>query len=429
MNNFRREAIERALAAYKQSRETRTLTIEYRGATKTLEVVSISPEVPLLNPQNSRLRAQLLEHPESNEVSKDPSSPASQQILSSLLAGTEKFGELKNQIVDYGQKEPGIISRDGLLVNGNTRLTAIRQLGLTGFDVAVLPDDATDEDFFQIEMSLQLRKLIHQDYTFTNELLLVDSYLKRTQNENATIMAMQWKRNGSAKLKLYQGQLALIDEIRALNPALKYSEFDKKAEFIKNLYLEYQKTLSQSTKSAEHLKQTRILGLFLGLNKDEIRETDENFLEDQVLSKLDSDDLEKLTAKYSSRRPNIDPLSELLDPEDGPQLDLRSLVTDVAQSVVNPSGAIDIALVEAHHKRLHTSYRTAARAIREERINAEARSEPIEYLRDVTSRIQELADRIPLLTSDSRFEAGKFQFQAKKTSKAIAALQDALNRL
>jgi hypothetical protein len=73
-------------------------------------------------------------------------------------------------------------------------------------------------------------------------------------------------------------------------------------------------------------------------------------------------------------------------------------------------------------------FRSGAREIREDRVNSDLRSEPIEYLKDVTNRIQELADRIPVLLKDSQFDSAKFHFQAKKTSKALTSLQDALNR-
>jgi hypothetical protein len=116
--NFRAEAISNALEAYKGNGETRTETIEYRGISRNFEVVTISPEVPLLNPDNSRLRAQLREHPQYSLVATNPASPEAQKILAYLLSSTEKFGELKTQLVDYGQQEPGIISRDGTLVNG-----------------------------------------------------------------------------------------------------------------------------------------------------------------------------------------------------------------------------------------------------------------------------------------------------------------------
>lgn len=426
--NFREEAITKALEAYKSEGLTRTETIEYRGKTRNLEVITVSPEVPLLNPENSRLRAQLLEHPQHNLVATDPDSPEAQRILENILSSTEKFEELKQQIVDFKQQEPGIVSRRGLLINGNTRLAAIRALGLPGFDVAVLPPDATNDDFFKIEMSLQLRKLVHQNYTFTNELLLVDNYLSRTKNEQSTIDAMQWKRDGKKKLRLFQGYLALIQEIRSLNPRLKYEFFDKRAEFVKNLHDEYKKIAEQSPLEAEKLKGTRLMGLFLGLNKDEIRETDEFFLEDVILPEIKGDELEQVFAPYMRVEQDKDVLDELIEEPTGNSIDVMKLVIDIASKVIDTEGSINDALVEQHYKKLHSKFRSSARQKREDRINGELRSEPIEYLKDVTSRVQELADRIPVLIRDSQFDSAKFQFQAKKTSKAITALQDALER-
>jgi hypothetical protein len=426
--NFRKEAIANALEAYKSNGVTRTETIEYRGVPRSLEVITISPEVPLLNPDNSRLRAQLSEHPQHSLVATDPTSPEAQKVLASILSSTEKFEDLKRQIVDFRQQEPGIVSRDGLLVNGNTRLAAIRALGLPGFDVAVLPADATGDDFFEIEMALQLRKLVHQDYTFTNELLLVDSYLSRTQNEQATINAMQWKREGKKRLRLYQGYLALIQDIRSLNSNLKYEFFDKRAEFVRNLHDEYNKLAEHSPLEAEKLKNTRLMGLFLGLNKDEIRETDEYFLEDVILPEIEGDELEQVFAPFMNDGEEVDVLDELLDDTSGTTIEIKKMVIEIASKVIDEEGSINDALVDQHYKKLHSKFRGSARQKREDRINQDLRSEPIEYLKDVTTRIQELADRIPILVKDSQFDSAKFEFQAKKTSKAVTALQDALKR-
>jgi hypothetical protein len=370
----------------------------------------------------------LREHPQNSLVATNPTSPEAQKILAGLLSSTEKFGELKAQLVDYGQQEPGIISREGLLVNGNTRLTAIRELGRQGFDVAVLPADATDDDFFQIEMALQLRKYVHQDYTFTNELLLVDDYFTRTRDEQGTINAMQWKKNGLKKLRLAQGHLGLIDEIRSMNRHLRYEFFDKKSEFIRNLYDEFTKLAEHSPREAESLKMTRVIGLFLGLNKDEIRETDETFLDEQIIADLQGDELEQFFAQFATEKDGADVLDELLGATRQPAVDMRRIAIEIASKVVSAEGEVSDALVDQHFKKLHSKFRSKARQIREERINKEALSEPIEYLKDVTNRVQELADRIPILVKDSQFDSAKFGFHAKKTDRAISALQDALKR-
>jgi hypothetical protein len=428
MIQHRREAIMKALEAYRASADTRTLQVEYRGVSRSLEVVTISPDIPILNPNNSRLRAQLISHPEKSVVSSDPESEKAQALLGHFLRNTEKFDSLKTQLVDFKQSEPGIISRDGLLVNGNTRLTAIRELGWTGFDVAVLPEDATDEDFFNIEMTLQLRKLVHQNYTFTNELLLVENYLERSGSEEATIKAMQWIRGGKKRLRESQGHLQLIEDIIALNPSLTYSFFDNKEEMIKNLYAQYSAVYQDSPERAETLKNARILGLFLGLNKDEIREINEFFIEDEVLSDGEDSAIASMLTDYRTTEVVSNSLDALLGTSDGPAVDLKRLVQDVASTVVNSDGQVDTALIDAKHKQLHNKFKTASRQIREDRVTSEMRSEPIDYLRDVTKKIQDLADRIPELFRDEGFDKGKFSHQARKTKQSIEQLSGALNR-
>ncbi len=213
-----------------------------------------------------------------------------------------------------------------------------------------------------------------------------------------------------------------------MNPNLKYESFDKRAEFIKNVYDEYTKLAESSPAEAETLKMTKLLGLFLGSNKDEIRETDEYFIEDVILSNIEGDELEQVVMPYLNVEDDADPLDELLDEARKPALDLKKLVKDVASKVVDEEGTINDSLVDEHYKKLYVKYRSGARQKREDRINADLRSEPIEYLKDVTLRVQELADKIPLLVRDSNFDAPKFKYQATKTSKAISSLQAALLR-
>jgi len=424
----RNSAISLALADYTDRKLNRTETVEFRGNVLSIPVVTINLETPLLNPNNSRLRAQLANHPQGDVVRNNPKSPEAQLILQNLLSQTEKFEQLKQQLKDFSQQEPGIISRDGLLVNGNTRLAALRSIGASGFDVAVLPTDATDDDFFSIEMSLQLRNLVHQDYTFTNRLLLVESHFKRTQNSEVTIKAMQWKRDGEKRLKEHQGYLNLVEEIRELNPRLSYAFFDSKEELIKNLYVQYQALVGTSPRDAEKLKWTRVQGMLLGLNKDEIREMNEDFIEDEIIPLLDGDDVESYVEKFRITSESNATLDELLGENDSSEFNFKEMAKDIAQTVVDSRGDITDSTIETHFKRLHNQYRGTARRIREERIASDMRAQPVDYLKEVTIRVQTLADQIPTLFQDQHFDKSQFEYQARKTEKAIQALQDALRR-
>ena len=146
----RRKAIERSLADYNAAGLNRRENIMYRGQWRNLEVIRVKPSLLLLNNNNNRLTAQLADHPLRQVVIEDPFSTQAQGVIEGLLSKTDKFQDLKNELKVLGQQNPGLISRDGLLINGNTRLVALRQLGEDGMDVAVLPGDATSEDFIDI---------------------------------------------------------------------------------------------------------------------------------------------------------------------------------------------------------------------------------------------------------------------------------------
>jgi hypothetical protein len=266
-NNYRREQIAKILAAYKESGDRRTLPIEYRGETKLLEVIRIDPKVLLLNPNNSRLTAQLHDHHQQKLVHDNPTSEESQEILANLLRKTEKFSRLKEELKELKQKEPGLISRDGLLINGNTRVVALRDIGSEGVDVAVLPEDAGNREFLDLEMSLQMRRLTHQDYTFTNGLLLMDRY----------------KKFGHTDKQLLQ----LIQEIRKLTtPPLAYEVFDVKRQHLIDLNDEYQMLRQSDPRAANQMKWGRVIAMFLGVNKDQTRVIGDDFFEEDVIKRL-----------------------------------------------------------------------------------------------------------------------------------------------
>ena len=100
-----------------------------------------------------------------------------------------------------GQEQPGLITQEGLLVNGNTRVAALRELNIDHVEVAVLTNNVTETDILDMEMSLQVTDLVHQDYTFTNELLLMKRFLDAGNSEKALAKKMGWMNRGIVKVK------------------------------------------------------------------------------------------------------------------------------------------------------------------------------------------------------------------------------------
>jgi hypothetical protein len=56
-----------------------------------------------------------------------------------VLRETEGFERLKVNLAEEDQREAGVVTRAGLLVNGNTRAAALRDIDKQYIRVAVLP--------------------------------------------------------------------------------------------------------------------------------------------------------------------------------------------------------------------------------------------------------------------------------------------------
>lgn len=427
MSDDRRESINKALTAYEESSDKTTLSIDYRGKKHVQQVVTLNTSVPLLNHNNSRLRAQLRTHPQKDLVFASPASSEAQSILAELLRSTDKFQDLKRELSDFGQIDPGIITRDGMLVNGNTRLVACRDLGLEGFITAVLPVDANSEDLFEIESSLQLRKLTHQDYTLTNRLLLVEDLWEKQQDEKLVASSMNWLRGGVKKVHQSRRILELIEEVRSLSDEdFSYQYFDSKEELLKDLDRDYQALLQESPLDAEQLKWTRITAMLVGLNKDEVRAIDDDFVEESLVARVQDDETLTYLNKFA-KSPGSSTIADLLeDSEYAPKYDMRLVSKDILQQTVQ-DGSIENSKLD-HFSKLNAAMRLGARNTIETDLQKKILNEPIAYLNEVKLKIEELAGQLPEFVKAPGFDKQKFHFEAKKTLKALGQLQEELNR-
>lgn len=414
----RSEAIELALADYQDAKEVRRWDVEFRGESLPLEVVRINVNVPLLNHDNSRLRAQLKSHPKGEFVLRNPRDSESQEIIADLLRKTEQFEKLCEQLQDKGQVEPGVVTRDGMLVDGNTRLVALKDIGAIGIDVALLPKSANDDDFFDVEASIQLRKLVHRDYSYTNQLLLVASLKDRFDSHDAIFKALDWKRDGAKRLAEHDRRLGLVEEARELT-GRPYEFFDDKQELMKDMDNAYQALLHTDPEAAEQLKQNRIFALEIGLNKDEVREIDESFVFESIVPNLEGSDAEQFFEKVSeaAASPSLD---DLIGEDDNPSrsLDMKA-ATKAWKNLPEDSPA---------RGAVFRSFKSGSRNKREKRIQKELRTQPLEYLDQIAEKVDELTENLHVYFDDEQFDKGKFQYRAKKMVKSIKELEQLLNR-
>ena len=275
MEDKRRKAIQLALESFNETSGPR-YQVTITGVVHQVPVITLDPELPLLNHDNYRIKSQLEDDAKGKTVLADPTSDESQKIISSLIAGTKDFGALKSQLETYGQQEPGLISASGMLVNGNTRAVALRRLRRPGMKVAVLPEIANQRDLLLIQSDLQMRKWVHQDYSFTNELLFLSemkNHLKLDAKQLVQTLGMKPGKTSENKIEGKLRLLKLVNEIRRISGSrsIPYSFFDEKQTILEDLDKVYELEKKKDLRQAERLKNLKIQAMIRGLTKDQVR--------------------------------------------------------------------------------------------------------------------------------------------------------------
>ncbi|GIM95120.1 transcriptional regulator [Paractinoplanes toevensis] len=275
-----RELVEQRLAEANGSAGVpETIKVEFRGQPVNVQVIDMPVVQLFYNPGTHRIRAQ-----RSHDLSKDealsanPWSDESQEYLHYLLSTQPadpsrrdpRFDELKDSLRDYKQLEPGLITRDGILVNGNTRRAALKELGSLTIRVGVLPTSCTWDDIHAVELTLQLRQDHRRDYSYINHLLALEEQM--TLGRGLPDIARAFHTTTPALERDVWILNNLQDLVRRSKNgafALRLMDFENAQEKLFELY----RTVKgeRSKEKADLLKEARLAAITLDFAKTDVR--------------------------------------------------------------------------------------------------------------------------------------------------------------
>lgn len=288
----RHDRIEAALSAGPQ--ETHRLV--FRGQTELLPVIRLALSDTVLNHRSHRIRAQLEGVPNADQIRQDPENDQSQATIQELLRTTPRFNALKDNLQAEGQREPGVVTRTGLLVNGNTRAVALVDLEQQYIDVAVLPGDATIPELYAVEADLQVAADFRQDYSFTNELLFVHDLISEQQrSEEQVALQMRWATpgrpttitKGIEQVRRYTRHLAFIREIQALSGRkVPLVDFDSTAQTLQEFDARYESLRIKNAAGAREMKMAVILAILADLGYQASREIKPGWADEHLAEAL-----------------------------------------------------------------------------------------------------------------------------------------------
>lgn len=273
-----------------------TVTVDWRGQTQHVEVIDLPIELTYYNPATHRIRAQR-SHDLALEqgLGSDPWTAASQDYLHFLLCAnpsnpSEPDPDLKalvESLEQEGQAEPGLITRDGILVNGNTRRAALKNLGKRSIRVGVLPESCTWEDVSQVELSLQLRLDKRRDYSYINRMLAYEELIAAGVPDSA--VAKQFRTTPStvkADLKVLSWIYEMITRSAHDGASLRLVDFERAQENLRELGRAVEQ--AKNSEEAELLKESKMVAIVLDFSKTDVRLIGHDFKERYLDSRLPS---------------------------------------------------------------------------------------------------------------------------------------------
>jgi hypothetical protein len=452
----RRRQIETALAARLERPEgdRASNTLFWRkNPEKTFPVVDLPIEVPLLWADSHRIRAEL-EDPSFEFIRKERTSAAAQAALHDIWRRSHrKFDRLKESLEVEGQTEPGVITREGVLINGNTRLVALRDLGKQWIRVAVLDSDAHPFELAELELRLQVRETGHDTYRLSNELLFIHEMrwqFKRSDEEIAR--QLNWTPSkpalGKKKVELYLRLLELARTLQMRDRHLPITFFDDesggtgKLQQLKELDRRYVELVDAGRiAEANVLLDSWILLARTGFaSVHQIRAViqRDDFLEEYLLPRIGEQDVfaEVVDELHGSTTAASDlPGLDDLGVDDGAAagaegIDLQPLIRLLeTPDGEGAAGEAPKLSPEATKEALRESIEGALRELRADDRADDALDAPVDALRKAAREIKRASDRFAEVRDTKEFERqirGAFEYQVRQVRKQLKTLEERL---
>ena len=297
-----------------------SVAIDWRDARVSMPVISMRIDMTYYNPNTRRIQAQRgIDPVREKALLEDPFSQVSQAYLEELLQwdparpGTldPAFEKLKEDLELHGQDDPGLMTRGGLLINGNTRRAALRALGKDNIRVGILPSDTGRADLDALELSLQLRRALKRDYSFVNELLAIRAEVDRGVLPAQILKAFRMKQ------ERFERSLWLLDFINdaiersrtttldGSSVSLRQFDFERDQGQLEELYRSWHTLNKTDSEKASRLRETRLMGVVLDFAKTDLRVMDDGFFEKFVKPRLSSSLLPELTREAPRSIPGL----------------------------------------------------------------------------------------------------------------------------
>jgi hypothetical protein len=297
---------------------------DFRSAKYSLKVIRVPIDIPVYRMENFRTFTDQHEYLAKEKKAQDffqrgQELESVQQIQHNLLARLARKGIADSvvPVIDVlekdGQREALLVTASGVVVNGNRRLAAMRELftepasnpSFSHVDVMVLPADASVDEIVDIEASLQARPETKLDYDWVGDAQLISRLvgMGRSFAEVAERLNRNEKDIKNAIRALAEADLYLKEWAHA------EGEYSRVREDAEQLFKDLPKRLDGKPAALE--EASRVIAWSLFENREKLPGRLYNF--NAAFGHLAADVLERAAADLGLATVEADPLVELED--------------------------------------------------------------------------------------------------------------------
>lgn len=206
------------MAAASKSAQRSTFDVPFRGGRVPLVKIKVRVDFPLYRIQSGRThRAQskyLEQHSELPAVFfDDPEDDKVQEAQRQILLQMIEERGLADDLEERHQQQPIVLTKDGFIVDGNRRITALREQKEEYAVAVVLPEDALSDEIFDTELELQMARDTKSEYNWIDELLHV-RYGNKVLKESIDRIAKRIRKS-KEELRVSLEVLTFVDEYLA----------------------------------------------------------------------------------------------------------------------------------------------------------------------------------------------------------------------
>ncbi|WP_333739213.1 hypothetical protein [Streptomyces sp. IBSBF 2806] len=404
---------------------------------KNMPLVELPVDWVRFSTQNHRTKAEqqreAQQRGQKDLFTSDPLGSAAQEAQFLILARQSKFDELKDDLLARGQKEPAIVTADGVLINGNRRTAALRALtrekhpDFAYVRCLVLPSDATPEEILILEAELQVARDFREDYSWINEAMMIEEIYELSGCDwDKTAQRMhRAKRDVQGQYEKLLLVHQLVNQSQGTRLPIDFTEnesaFEELAKHIRN----------KPREEAESVKKSYFLGILAGANYRQLRhlrcEDAETLVERELLGESALAGVLATAKSAEHTTDEDDPLSDFLG-EDDSQM---SVVEDVLSLVVTRRPEAVVKLPDGSSVPMKSVLGSLSGAVNAAAREAEERNREQNTvdapLQRVDKALKEL-ERIPSLLSKGRahpaWDEEAFQSEIDRIKKLVSELRD-----